>query len=106
MTIEREVARLWGGARSPTRGIMSWGVTVETDVMKDMARKTGNEFVIHRPSHLTISAKTLLWISEAQTIVAVKHIRVRTNARRRNMSPSGHNNTSPAAYPPCITVGI
>lgn len=50
-TMERAVARRWGGARSPTRGSMSWGVTVETAVMKEMARKTEKEFVIQRPSH-------------------------------------------------------
>lgn len=33
VTIERAKARRLGGARSPTRGIMSWGVTVVTAVM-------------------------------------------------------------------------
>ncbi len=50
-TIERLVARLWAGARSPTRGSISCGVTVETAVMKDIARKTENDFVRHKPSH-------------------------------------------------------
>lgn len=105
-TIERAVARLCGGARSPTRGSINCGVTVETAVMKDIARKTENEFVRHKPSHLIISAKAFLQSDRVQTIVAVKNIRMSTNARRRNMSPSGHRNSSPAAYPPCITVGI
>jgi hypothetical protein len=50
-TIERAVARRWAGARSPTSGSMSCGVTVEMAVMQDRARKTGKELVRHRPSH-------------------------------------------------------
>jgi len=50
-TIESAIARLWRGARSPTRGSISWGVTVDTAVMKDKARKTENDFVTQRPSH-------------------------------------------------------
>ena len=37
--------------------------------------------------------------------VAVKHTNINTNALRRNISPSGHKNSSPAAYPACISVG-
>lgn len=50
-TIERAAARLAGGARSPTRGSISCGVTVETAVMKDKATKTGKDLVTQRPSH-------------------------------------------------------
>lgn len=50
-TMERAVARRWGGAKSPTSGSMSCGVTVETAVRKESARKTGKDFVMHRPSH-------------------------------------------------------
>ncbi len=57
-TIERAVALLCGGARSPTKGSMSWGVTVDTAVMKDMARKTENDFVMHKPSHIVAVKKT------------------------------------------------
>lgn len=50
-TIERAVARLCAGAKSPTRGSINCGVTVETAVMNDMARKTENDFVTQRPTH-------------------------------------------------------
>lgn len=50
-TIEMAVARLADGARSPTRGSMSCGVTVVTAVMKERATKTENDPVRHRPSH-------------------------------------------------------
>lgn len=50
-TIERAVARLAGGARSPTRGSMSCGVTVVTAAMKERATKTENDPVRHSPSH-------------------------------------------------------
>lgn len=50
-TIESAVARLAGGARSPTRGSMICGVTVVMAVIKDKARNTGKEVVIQRPSH-------------------------------------------------------
>jgi len=44
-----EVARRCGGAMSPTRGSMSWGVTVVIDVMNEMAQKAAKEWVIQRP---------------------------------------------------------
>ncbi len=50
-TIESAVARLWAGARSPTRGSISCGVTVDTAVMKDNTRKTEKDLVRHNPSH-------------------------------------------------------
>ena len=53
-TIESAVARLWAGARSPTRGSISWGVTVDTAVMKERARNTEKDFVTHSPSHYKI----------------------------------------------------
>lgn len=34
---------------------MSCGVTVVTAVMKDIATKTANEFVRHKPSHYDLS---------------------------------------------------
>jgi len=49
-TMERDAARRWGGARSPTRGSMSCGVTVVTAVMKDIAVKVLRSWVTHRPS--------------------------------------------------------
>ena len=48
-TMERAVERRSGGAMSPTRGSMSCGVTVVTAVMKEMARKAGNDLVMHSP---------------------------------------------------------
>jgi hypothetical protein len=50
-TIERLVARRCGGARSPTSGSMSCGVTVVTAVKKEMATKLSKDFVRQRPSH-------------------------------------------------------
>jgi len=50
-TMERAVARRWIGARSPTSGSISWGVTVVTPVMNERARKTGKDFVTQRPTH-------------------------------------------------------
>jgi len=50
-TIDMAVARLAGGARSPTRGSMSCGVTVVTAAIKERATKTENDPVRHRPSH-------------------------------------------------------
>ena len=49
--MESAVARLWSGARSPTKGSINCGVTVDTAVMKESARKTEKDFVRHRPSH-------------------------------------------------------
>lgn len=49
-TMESAAARRLGGARSPTRGSMSWGVTVVTAVMKDIAVNTPRLEVRHRPS--------------------------------------------------------
>lgn len=97
-TIERAVARRWSGARSPTRGSMSCGVTVETAVRNDITRKTENDFVTHKPTHLKMSVDISLDESDSFiTKVAVKKTKVRTNALRRNMSPSGHKKSSPTA---------
>lgn len=66
-TIERAVARRWGGARSPTSGstaschlekrkslgrvcALICGVTVVRDVMKVRKQNTEKEFVMHRPT--------------------------------------------------------
>ena len=48
-TMEREVARRWGGARSPTRGSISWGVTVVMEVRRERRQKRGKEVVRQRP---------------------------------------------------------
>lgn len=50
-TTAMELARRSGGARSPTRGSMSCGVTVVKPVRKETALKTGKEVVRQRPSH-------------------------------------------------------
>ena len=68
-TMERAVARRCGGARSPTSGSMSWGVTVVTAVMKESARKTENDFVTHRPTHLNpVSNEVTLRESPGQNL--------------------------------------
>lgn len=48
-TMESAAARLWGGARSPTSGSISCGVTVVTAVMKEIVVKMVSEFVTQRP---------------------------------------------------------
>jgi hypothetical protein len=49
VTIDRDAALLLGGARSPTRGSMSCGVTVVIAVMKEMAVKAPKSLVTHTP---------------------------------------------------------
>ena len=56
--MEREIARLEGGASSPTRGSMICGVTVVMAVMKEMARKTLKLEVTQRPI-LGMSVRTV-----------------------------------------------
>lgn len=51
MTSERHAARRCGGARSPTRGSMSWGVTVVMPHMKEMPAKEEKFGVRQRASH-------------------------------------------------------
>jgi hypothetical protein len=46
-----------GGAKSPTRGIMSWGVTVVTPQMNESARNAVNEGVTQRPIHCEIISR-------------------------------------------------
>lgn len=48
--MERAAARRWGGARSPTKGSMSWGVTVVMETRKERAVKTLRSEVRHSPS--------------------------------------------------------
>lgn len=54
-TIERAAARRLGGARSPTRGSINWGVTVVTAVMNEIAVKTPRLVVMQRPSLKVVS---------------------------------------------------
>ena len=63
--MEREMARLEGGASSPTRGSMICGVTVVIAVMKEMARKTLKSFVTQSP---------ILEVSIWAVVFAVKNI--------------------------------
>ena len=49
-TMDSAAARRWGGARSPTSGSMSCGVTVVMATMKDIAVKTARLLVMQRPS--------------------------------------------------------
>jgi hypothetical protein len=66
---------------SPTRGSISCGVTVVTEVMKDMAQKTAKFLVTQRPIQR----------------VAVKATSQRTKGRRLRRSPSGQRKRRPAA---------
>lgn len=56
----REEARREGGARSPTRGSMSCGVTVVAPQRKDMAEKEGKEVVRQRGIHCFFLVKMVL----------------------------------------------
>ena len=49
--MERACARFSGGAKSPTKGNIIWGVTVVIDAMKDSAAKASKLVVRQRPSH-------------------------------------------------------
>jgi hypothetical protein len=49
VTIESDAALLLGGARSPTKGSMSCGVTVVIAVIKEMAVKAPKSFVTQTP---------------------------------------------------------
>jgi hypothetical protein len=49
VTMDKDAALLLGGARSPTRGSMSCGVTVVIAVMKEMAVKAPRSLVTHTP---------------------------------------------------------
>ena len=80
-TIERAVARRSLGARSPTSGIMSCGVTVVSPVMNVSARKTWKLVVTQRPTQS----------------VAVIQTRSRIYGRRRRRSPGGLRRKSPTA---------
>ena len=55
VTIDRADARLCGGARSPTSGSMSCGVTVVIAVIKDIAQNTSKLLVRHKPILLVVS---------------------------------------------------
>lgn len=106
--MERAVARRPGGARSPTRGSISWGVTVVRAVMKESAAKTAKELVMQSPilhSRLqnvsnnearSQTQRSLVAGMPYQT-VAVNHTNTSTNALRRNISPNGHRNSKPLA---------
>lgn len=50
-TSDSEVALRCAGARSPTRGSMSWGVTVVMPQIKDTAANVSNRDVRHNASH-------------------------------------------------------
>lgn len=56
-TMARELALRAGGARSPTRGSMSCGVTVVTPQRKDTTWKATNDVVRQRTSHLSIISR-------------------------------------------------
>lgn len=108
-TMLREVARWAGGARSPTRGSMSCGVTVETEVMKLRMQKTVKFLVMQRPILYILSLNLGIrrcFEGDAYQTVAVNQTSHRTKGLLLNKSPRGHKNSRPAAYPACATVGI
>jgi hypothetical protein len=72
-TIESAAARRLGGARSPTRGSMSWGVTVVMAQMKDIAVKAARLLVTQRPILDGLLAKgiTLYIKVKTRNIVAI-----------------------------------
>jgi hypothetical protein len=60
-TMDIAVALRCGGARSPTNGSMSWGVTVDAAVMKDRARKTEKDLVTQSPTHFRKIQISAIW---------------------------------------------
>jgi hypothetical protein len=56
VTIARRDAFRCAGAKSPTRGTISCGVTVVAPHTKDKARKTVKSFVTQSPIHYMMSA--------------------------------------------------
>jgi hypothetical protein len=54
-TIDSAVARRLAGARSPTSGNISCGVTVDTATKNDTAEKTAKDFVTHRITLSSVS---------------------------------------------------
>lgn len=107
-TIDKAVARLFGGASVPTSGNMicykmsasfphlvlfGWvqtGVTVVILIINEITTNASKLLVKHRPS----------------VIADVKSINHNTIPRRFIRSPRGHMNNKPAAYPPWAHVGI
>ena len=55
--IDRAIARLCGGARSPTNGSIICGVTVVMAVKKEMAENAAKLLVVQRPILKATSAK-------------------------------------------------
>ena len=126
-TIERAAARLCGGAKSPTRGSINCGVTVVTEQIKEIAVNVARLLVTQSPilrlgfisknPHSNYSERKIIQRTMEPAIsirkcvrtyhkVAVKNISEHTKARLLSKSPSGHRNSSPTAYPACMTVGI
>ena len=109
VTMDRDAALLLGGARSPTSGSISCGVTVVIAVMKEMAVKAPKSFVTQTPILYRTSVNKVIfsgYFGHTYHIVAVKKTSNRTNGLRGKRSPRGHRNRRPAAYPACMTVGI
>lgn len=50
-TMDRQLAFLLAGARSPTSGSINWGVTVVIPQMNEMAANDSKRGVRHKPSH-------------------------------------------------------
>lgn len=58
VTIDRDAALLLGGARSPTKGSMSCGVTVVTAVINEIAVKAARLLVTQTPILDTLTSVT------------------------------------------------
>lgn len=102
--MDKETALLAGGARSPTNGSISCGVTVDIAAMKLRAKNTEKEFVRQSPSHFLSSVFVQCLKGGKRrrrggriTIVAVKKTKMRTKARRLKMSPRGQRKRRPPA---------
>lgn len=79
--MERAAARREAGARSPTSGNMSWGVTVRKAQMKPTPVKTRRLVVVQRMIQRRLAARQ----------------RRRTRGRRLKTSPSGQRVKRPMA---------
>jgi len=74
--------------------------------MNDRAEKATKEFVRQRPSHCATSAANHVTGCKGVmlTSIAVENTSVIIKGLLRSMSPIGHRNSRPAAYPDCIKV--
>lgn len=99
----RANGRLLGGARSPTKGSMIWGVTVVMAVKKVTARKAVKDEVTQRTILCNFSISSMRKVfglrleGKAYHRVAVMKTNINVYGRRGNRSPRGQMSSNPTA---------